>query len=102
MRSAIRTPEAAAAAERSQRKNDSWHIRGVATDTEHNALIDVVSATEHKQLTGNNSDGPGHRVVSIGSTTIRHDASNEPVTRVMDLVQQDIHLRLHLYISNDG
>jgi hypothetical protein len=102
MRPTVRTPDAAAAAELSQLSNDSWHILGIATATEHSALIDAASATEHSQLSGNiGSDGPGHRVVSIGSVKIRHDASNEPVTRVMELVQHEIHLRLHLYISSD-
>ena len=102
MRPTVRTPDAAAAAELSQLSNDSWHILGIATATEHSALIDAASATEHSQLSGNlGSDGPGHRVVSIGSVKIRHDASNEPVTRVMELMQHEIHLRLHLYISSD-
>ena len=100
--SAVRTPDAAAAAEHSQLSDDSWRILGIATATEHSALIDAATATEHSQLSGNiGSDGPGHRVVSIGSVKIRHDASNEPATRVMELVQHEIHLRLHLYISND-
>lgn len=97
MRPTVRTPDAAAAAELSQLSNDSWHILGIATATEHSALIDAASATKHSQLSGNiGSDGPGHRVVSIGSVKIRHDASNEPVTRVMELMQHEIHLRLHL------
>ena len=86
MRPTVTTPDAAAAAELSQLSNDSWHILGIATATEHSALIDAASATEHSQLSGNlGSDGPGHRVVSIGSVKIRHDASNEPVTRAMEL-----------------
>ncbi len=102
MRPAVRTPDAAAAAGHSQLSDDSWHILGIATATEHSALIDAATATEHSQLSGNiGSDGPGHRVVSIGSVKIRHDASNEPATRFMELVQHEIDLRLYLYISND-
>ena len=102
MRPAVRTPDAVAAAKHSQLSDDRWHIRGIATATEHSALIDAATATEHSQLSGNiGSDGPGHRVVSIGSVKIRHSASNEPATRVIELVQHEIHLRLHLYISND-
>ena len=86
MRSAVRSPDAAAAAELSRRNDDSWHILGIATATEHNAFIDAASATEHSQLSGNiGSDGPGDRVVSIGSVKLRHDAANEPVTRVIEL-----------------
>ena len=81
MRPTVRTPDAAAAAELSQLSNDSWHILGIATATEHRALIDAATATEHSQLSGNiGPDGPGHRVVSIGSVKIRHDASNAPVS----------------------
>ena len=113
MRPAVRTPDAATAAEHSQLGDDSWHILGIATATEHRALIDAATATEHSQRlvlwnrrarpqSGNiGPDGPGHRVVSIGSVKIRHDASNEPATRAMELVQHEIHRRLHLYISND-
>ena len=102
MRPAVRTPDAAAAAEHSQLGDVSWHILGIATATEHRALIGAATAREHSQLSGNiGPDGPGYRVVSIGSVKIRHDASNEPATRAMELVQHEIDRRLHLYISNE-
>ena len=89
MRSAIRTPDAAAAPELSQRSDDSWPTPGIATATEHNAFIDVDSAKEISHPTGNiGSDGSGHRVARSGSVKIRHDASSEPVIRVVELVQQ--------------
>ena len=88
------TPGAATAAEHSQLSDHSWHILGFATATEHSTLID---AAMHPA----GSDGSGHRVVSIASVKMRHDASNKPATRVMELVQREIHLRLHLCISND-
>ena len=53
MRPAVRTPDAAAAAEHSQLSDDSWHILGIATATDHSALIDAVAATELSQLSGN-------------------------------------------------
>ena len=62
---------AAAAAEHIQLSDHSWHILGFATATEHSALID---AAMHPAR----SDGSGHRVVSIASVKVRHDASNEP------------------------
>ena len=99
---AVRTPDAAAAAEHSQLSDDSWRILGIATATEHIALINAATATEHSQLSGNiGSDGPGHRVVSIASVKIRYDASNEPATRAMEWAQKEIHYRLHLHIAND-
>ena len=91
MRPAVRTPDAAAAAEHSQLSDDRCHILGIAIATEHSALIDAAIATECSQLSGNiGSDGPRHRVVSIGSVKIRHSASNEPATRVIELVQHEI------------
>ena len=105
MHLSVRTPDAAAAvaAEHSQLSNDSWwYILGIATATEHSALIHAATATEHSQLSGNiGSDGPGHKVFSIGSVKIRHDASNEQANLVMESVQREIHLRIHLYISHD-
>lgn len=102
MRPAVRTLDAAAAAEHSQRSDDSWHILGIATATEHSALIDAATATEHSQLSGNiGSGGPGHRVVSIGSVKIRHDASNEPAARVLEFVQHEIHIRLMNFTSDE-
>ena len=84
---------AAAAAEHNQLGDDSWHILGIATATKHKALIMAATAREHSQLSDNiGLDGPGYRVVSIGSVKIRRNASNEPVTRVMELVQHKIHL----------
>jgi len=63
MRPAVRTPDRAAAAEHSQLSDDSWHTLGMATATEHSALMDAATATEHSQLRGNiGSDGPGHRL----------------------------------------
>lgn len=88
------TPGAATATEHSQVSDHSWHILGVATAPEHSILIDAA-------MDPAGSDGSGHRVVSIASVKIRHDASNEPATRVMELVQREVHLRLHLCISND-
>ena len=99
---AVRTPDAAPAAEHSQLSDDRWHMLGIASATEHSALIDAATATARSQLSGNiGSDGPHYRVVSIGSVQIRYSASNEPTTRVIELVQSEIHHRLHLYISND-
>ena len=102
MHPAVRTPDAVAVAEHSQLGDVSWHILGIATATEHKALIMAATAREHSQLSDNiGLDGPSYRVVSIGSVKISHDASNEPATRAMELVQYEIDRRLHLYISND-
>ena len=80
------------AATRSATEQPIFTTLGIATATEHNALL----------LGGNiGSDGSGRRVFSIGSVVIRHDVSNEPATRVIAKVQHEIHCRLHLYIAND-
>ena len=75
---------------------------GIATATEHSAILlgDNISQGRGSPL---GSDGllgscshrfQGHRVFSIGSVKILHDVSNEPATRVIAKVQHEIDCRL--------
>ena len=74
-----------AATERSPLGDDGFQILGLATVAEHIALIHGATATEHS-----------HRVYSIGSAKIRHDAANATETRVLEELQREVDIRLHI------
>ena len=78
------------------------HTAGRTQDVAY--VVAPATATEHGQPGGNIvvcglAALPGHRVVSIGSVNVRYDASNDTATRVIELVQHEMHLRLHSCIS---
>ena len=78
------------------------HTAGRTPDVAY--VVAPATATEHGQPGGNIvvcglAALPGHRVVSIGSVNVRYDASNDTATRVIELVQHEMHLRLHSCIS---
>ena len=75
-----RIPHAAAATEHSPLGDNWFQIVGLATITEHTAII----------------NGATHRAFSIGSVAIIHDAGNATRTRVVETLQHEVDIRLHV------
>ena len=86
MRPTARIPHAAAATEHSPLSDNGFQILGVATVSEHIAIINGAIATEHKY----------HGAFSIGSVAIIHDAGNATRTRVMETLQHEVDIRLNV------
>ena len=86
MRPTARIPHAAAATEHSPLSDNGFQILGVATVSEHTAIINGATATEHKY----------HGAFSIGSVAIIHDAGNATRTRVMETLQHEVDIRLNV------
>ena len=68
----------------------------MATATEHSQIADgqLVTDAEHNHWTRNIT-------FSIGSIKIRTDASNAHTIRVLQVLEQEVHSRIHSEISED-
>ena len=75
-----RIPHAAAATEHSPLGDNWFQIVGLATITEHTAII----------------NGATHGAFSIGSVAIIHDAGNATRTRVVETLQHEVDIRLRV------
>ena len=91
-----KTATTAAATKHCPPSNFNWDIIGMATATEHNQIADgqLVTDAEHNHWTRNVT-------FSIGSIKIRTDASNAHTIRVLQVLEQEVHSRIHSEISED-
>ena len=78
MRPAVRTPDAAAAAEHRHLSDISWHILGIATATEHSALTDSATATEHSRAMSGNIGSPNHTPSTMAGAETTRPATEQP------------------------
>ena len=91
-----KTATTAAATKHCPPSNFNWDIIGMATATEHNQIADgqLVTDAEHNHWTRNVT-------FSIGSIKIRTDVSNAHTRRVLLVLEQEVHSRIHNEISED-